>query len=190
MEKISLNDIVGLNAYEQKRDSFRKEIIELKKNRRVSVGDKVSLVFENRATVIFQIQEMLRAERITDLDLIKEEVDVYNEFIPNSGELRATLFLEMENQANMREELIKFLGIDEHVFLKIGGQSIRAKFEEGHSKEDKISAVQYITFILTPEEIERLSKEEAKIVIDHENYKAETLLSPQTKNELLKDLSS
>jgi len=191
MEKISLNDIMGLSSYEQKRDTHRKEIIDLKKNRRVSVGDKVSIVFENRATVIFQIQEMLRAERITDVDLIREELDVYNEFIPNPGELRATLFLEIEDQANMREELLKFLGIDEHVSLKIGDDyAIRAKFEEGHSKEDKISAVQYITFVLTPKAIDRLSKEDAKIVIDHENYKAERLLTSETKEELLRDLTS
>ena len=112
MEKISLNDIVGLNRYEQKRDAFRREIIELKKNRRVSVGDKVTLVFENRATVIFQIQEMARVERIRDLDLIRDEIDVYNELIPNPGELKATLFLEIEDQSNLREELLKFLKVN------------------------------------------------------------------------------
>ena len=77
------------------REGFRQEIIEKKKRRRLAVGDKVSLVFENRDTVVFQIQEMLRAERITDLDKIREEIAVYNELIPNPGELSATLFLEI-----------------------------------------------------------------------------------------------
>lgn len=191
MEKIGLEDIVGISTYEQKRDAYRRQIIDLKKKRRVTVGDKVSLVFENRDTVIFQIQEMVRAERISDLDLIREEINVYNELIPNAGELKATLFLEMENQANMREELLKFIGIDEHVSLEIGkDRVIRAQFEEGRSKEDKISAVQYITFTLTPEEIEQLSRNDARIVINHENYKAETPLSPETKSELLKDLAA
>lgn len=191
MEKISLDDIVGISTYEQKRDAYRREIIDLKKKRRVLIGDKVSLVFENRDTVIFQIQEMVRVERITDLDLIREEINVYNELIPNPGELKATLFLEIEDQAHMRAELLKFLGIDEHVSLQIGDDcTVRAQFEEGRSKEDKISAVQYITFALSPDEIEQLSRQDVKVVIDHENYKAETRLSPETKGELLKDLAA
>ena len=189
MEKVTLNDIAGAGAYEQKRDAFRREIIDLKKHRRVAVGDKVSLVFENRATVIFQIQEMLRAESIRDLDKIREEIDVYNELIPGAGELRATLFLEIENQTNLRQELLKFLGIDERVFLRMGaGRSIRAGFEEGRSKEDKISAVQYVTFELTPDDVEALREGDARIVVDHENYHADAVLSEATKAELLKDL--
>ncbi len=189
MDKVTLNDIVGASAYEQKRAEFRREIIDLKKVRRVSVGDKVSLVFENRATVIFQIQEMLRAESIRDLDKIREEIDVYNELIPDAGELRATLFLEIEDQTNLREELLKFLGIDERVFFKIGAdRTVRARFEEGRSKEDKISAVQYITFGFTADETEALHDGDASIVVDHEYYHAEVPLTAATKAELLRDL--
>ncbi len=189
MDKVTLNDIVGASAYEEKRAAFRREIIDLKKHRRVSVGDKVSLVFENRATVIFQIQEMLRAESIRDLDKIREEIDVYNELIPDAGELRATFFLEIEDQTDLRGELLKFLGIDERVFLKIGADHvIRARFEEGRSKEDKISAVQYITFGLAPDEVEALRDRAATIVVDHENYHAEALLTAAAKAELLGDL--
>lgn len=190
MEKISLNDIVGAKIYEQKRVAFRREVISLKKHRRVSVGDKVSLVFENRATVIFQIQEMLRAEGIRDLDKIREEIDVYNELIPELGELRATLFLEIEDQTNLRDELLKFLGIDERVFLRISDDhTIRARFEEGRSKEDKISAVQYVVFGLTSDETEAFRGRNARIVVDHENYHAETVLTAATKAELLQDLA-
>lgn len=191
MDKVSLNDIVGADAYEEKRDSFRREIIELKKHRRVAVGDKVSLVFENRATVIFQIQEMLRAERIRDLDKIREEIEVYNELVPDPGELRATLFLEIEDQTNLRQELLKFLGIDERVFLMIGADhAVQARFEEGRSKEDKISAVQYIAFRLTPDEAKALRDRDARVVVDHENYRAEELLTDAAKAELLRDLAA
>ena len=191
MDKVSLNDIVGASAYEEKRESFRREIIELKKHRRVAVGDKVSLVFENRATVIFQIQEMLRAERIRDLDKIREEIEVYNELVPDPGELRATLFLEIEDQTDLRRELLKFLGIDERVFLMIGADhTVRARFEEGRSKEDKISAVQYIAFRLTPEEAEALRDRDARVVVDHENYRAEALLTDAARAELLRDLAA
>src|ERR687892_252479 len=146
MKKVAMDDIMGFAAYEQVREKFRQRIIELKQRRRVPVGDKVTLLFENRDTVIFQIQEMMRAERIADLDKIREEIDVYNELIPEPGALSATLFLEIEDQVRLREELLKFLGIDETVYLKVGNHSIHARFEEGRSKEDKISAVQYVRF--------------------------------------------
>ena len=87
MQKVTLDEIVGSERYEKIRDDFRRRIIELKKHRRLSVGDRITFVFENHETVLFQIQEMLRAERITDLDKIREEIAVYNELVPDPGEL-------------------------------------------------------------------------------------------------------
>jgi hypothetical protein len=191
MKKVILEDIMGLPAYEKVREDSRRRIIEFKKKRRISVGDKVSIVFENRATVIFQIQEMLRAEKITDLDRIREEIEVYNGLIPESGELSATLFLEIENQSHLREELLKFLGIDESVFLEIGDRhSIHAKFEEGHSKEDKISAVQYVRFPFSPEQVQVFAngKEDAILLIDHPNYRATVGIEPEVRKSLAEDL--
>ncbi len=191
MKKISLDDIKGLAAYEKIRDDFRQRIIELKKKRRIPVGDKVSLVFENRDTVIFQIQEMLRAERITDLDKVRDEIETYNSLIPEPGELSATLLLEIEDQVNLREELLKFLGVDEAVFLKVGDKNtVRARFEEGHSREDKISAVQYVRFPVGKELIKGFTdkKNEIKLVIDHPNYRAEAKLEPGTRQSLTEDL--
>lgn len=191
MKKIVLEDIIGLPAYEKVREDSRRRIIELKKKRRISVGDKVSMVFENRATVIFQIQEMLRAEKITDLDRIREEIEVYNGLIPESGELSATLFLEIEDQRHLREELLKFLGIDESVFLKIGDRhSIHAKFEKGHSKEDKISAVQYVRFPFSQEQVLAFAngKEDAILLIEHPNYRATGGIEPEARKSLAEDL--
>ncbi len=191
MKKIGLDDIQGLAAYENIREEFRREIIELKKKRRVAVGAQVTLVFENRKTVIFQIQEMLRAERIKDLDKIREEVEVYNGLIPDGGELSATLLLEIEDQTHIREELLKFLGLDEAVFIQVGvGPPIRARFEEGHSKEDKISAVQYVRFSLDPGLIQAMveKKDRTRLFIDHPHYKAETTLTPESQQSLAEDL--
>jgi hypothetical protein len=193
VKKVELGDIMGISAYENNRDAFLKRIIELKKKRRIAVGDKVSLVFENRDTVIFQIQEMIRAERITDLDKIREEIDVYNSFIPDSGELSATLFLEIEEQSRLREQLLEFLGIDEAVFLKIGNRhSVHASFEQGHSKEDKISAVQYVKFPLNPDAQRAFvgGKEEVFLLIDHPHYRAETKIDPETRKSLIEDLTT
>jgi hypothetical protein len=191
MNKVALEDIVGNAAYEKERQQRRQRIIDLKRNRRVSVGDKVTLVFENRDTVIFQIQEMMRAEKISDLDKIREEIEVYNELIPAPGELSATLFLEIEDQAHLREELLQFLGIDEALYLTVGGQSIHARFEEGRSKEDKISAVQYVKFPFS-EATRRafVEGETAELVIDHPNYQARAVLEPGTQKSLVEDLTA
>ena len=193
MKKVVLDDILGLAAYEKAREEFRRRIIDLKRDRRVSVGDKVSLVFENRDTVIFQIQEMLRAEKITDLDKIREEIEVYNGLIPNAGELSATLFLEIEDQGRLREELLRFLGVDETVFFNVGEHSIHARFEPGHAKEDKISAVQYVRFAFDAKAIRALSGgegERAELAIDHPNYKARAPIGANTRKALIGDLAA
>lgn len=190
MKKIVLDDILGFTAYEKVRDDFRREIIEKKKLRRVSVGQNISLVFENRDTVIFQIQEMLRAERITDLDKIREEITVYNELIPEPGELSATFFIEIENQTRLRDDLLKFLGIDEAVTFKVGEHRIPGRFEEGRSKEDKISAVQYVRFSFTAEARQAfITGAPAEIVIDHANYRASKSLSSDIQRSLAQDLA-
>jgi len=191
MNKVSLDDIMGISAYEKVRENFRRRIIDLKQKRRVAVGNKASLVFENRDTVIFQIQEMLRAERITDLDKIREEIEVYNGLIPEPGELSATLFLEIEDQPHLREELLKFLGIDEALYLRVGSHTIHACFEEGRSKEDKISAVQYVKFPFGPRELSTFAgAEDAELRIDHPNYQASARISAETRKSLLEDLTS
>jgi hypothetical protein len=189
MKKIVLDDILGFAAYEQVREKFRNDIIDKKKKRRIALGDRVSVVFENRDTVTFQIQEMLRAERITDLDKIREEIAVYNELVPDTDELSATLFLEIEDQSHLREDLLKFLGIDEAVFLKVGERSIPGCFEEGHSKEDKISAVQYVRFTFDPQTRQAFrAGERAELIIDHPNYKARAVLAPDAQQSLAEDL--
>ncbi|HEX7233186.1 MAG TPA: DUF3501 family protein [Candidatus Binatia bacterium] len=190
MKKVVLDDILGFGAYEKVREKFRKDIIEKKKSRRLAVGDKVSLLFENRDTVVFQIQEMLRAEKISDLDKIREEIAVYNELIPDADELSATLFLEIEEQTNLRAELLKFLGIDECVSLSVGGRLLRARFESGRSKDDKISAVQYVRFAFD-EHARRafIAGERAELIIDHPNYQARRFLPPEAQQSLAEDLA-
>jgi hypothetical protein len=191
MKKIALEDILGLAAYEKVREQQRQRIIELKQRRRVAVGDKVTLLFENRDTVIFQIQEMVRAEKIGDLDKIREEIDVYNEMIPRPLELSATLFLEIEDRANLRDDLLRFLGIDEAVYFIVGSHRIHARFEPGRSKEDKISAVQYIRFQFPESAIHAFAHgEKAEIVIDHPNYKESAVIDRATRQSLLEDVTT
>jgi hypothetical protein len=187
MQKVTLDEIIGLERYERMRNEFRRHIIDLKKNRRVTVGDQITFVFENHDTVLFQIQEMLRAERITDLDKIRFEVDTYNELIPAEGELSATMLIEITQQERIRSELVRLIGIDQAVSLRIGGRfRIPAVFEPGRSKEDNLSAVQYVRFPFFPEAriAFRDERQEAMIVIDHPHYQAQTILSPEVRHSL------
>jgi hypothetical protein len=189
MRKVVIDDIVGLAAYEKVRQDFRRRIIELKQKRRISLGDRVSLVFENRDTVIFQIQEMLRVERMNDLDKIRQEIAIYNQLIPDSRELSATLFLEIEEQTRLREELMKFRAIEEAIFLRIDPHRVPARFEPGRSKEDKISAVQYVRFRFDDQALESfVSGAKTELVIDHRNYQAAVVLQPETQRSLAEDL--
>jgi hypothetical protein len=190
VKKVGLDDILGFSGYEKVREDFLRRIIELKRKRRISIGDRVSLVFENRDTVIFQIQEMLRAERIADLDKVREEIAVYNELIPNPGELSATMFLEIEDQTHLRDELLKFLGIDEALALHVGGHSIPGQFEEGRSKEDKISAVQYVRFPFSAAARQAFTTDaRAELAIDLANYRANAVLTADQQKSLAADLT-
>ena len=191
MRKVAIDDIVGLPGYERIRQDLRRRIIELKQKRRVSLGDRLSLVFENRPTVIFQIQEILRVENISDLDKIRQEIATYNQLIPDPGELSATLFLEIEDQTHLREELVKFQAIEEAISLRIAAHRLEALFEPGRSKEDKISAVHYIRFRFDDQELEAfVSGTRTELVIDHRNYQAAVVLQPETQRSLVEDLTT
>lgn len=189
MEPLALKDIRGPKLYEGFRDDLRKKVIELKKPRRVDVGDRVTLVFENRATLIFQIEEILRAEGITDKAQIQDEIDVYNALMPTDDSLSATLFLAVPPDADPRAELDRLVGLDEHVILAIGDHTVRADFEPGRSTEDRISAVQYTRFPLSAEAKAALKTPDTplEIVIDHPEYRHSTRLSERTRASLAAD---
>lgn len=191
MRKVTLDEIMGLERYEKVRDEFRRRIIDLKAPRRVALGDRVTFVFENRETVLFQIQEMLRAEHITDIDKVRFEVTVYNDLIPDDRELSATMLIEITEQAEIRPALVRLIGIDRTVALHIGSQfTIPGVFEGGRSTEDNLSAVQYVRFPLSAEACTafRDGEEEVRLVIAHPNYHAQTVLSPDTRRSLAMDL--
>src|SRR5262245_31503491 len=187
MQKVTLDEIIGVERYERIRPEFRRRIIELKKNRRVTVGDQITFVFENHDTVLFQIQEMLRTERIIDLDKIRFEVESFNELVPSEGELSATMLIEITQPEQSRPALVRLIGIDQAVRLHIGVRcQVPAVFEPGRSKEDNVSAVQYVRFPLSPEERAafRDERQEAMIVIEHPNYRARTVLPPPVRHSL------
>lgn len=198
MHKIQLAEIKDLVEYEKVREAMRAEIIDLKKRRRVSVGDNVTLLFENRATVLFQIQEMVRTERIVAEAKIREELDAYNALIPDEGELSATLFIEIPGIATLpteqaRAAVNRFQGIDRGcVFLELAGRRVEARFEGGHTKEEKLAAVQYVRFPVVADAAAALRdpQQPARLVIEHPNYRAAREIAAPVRQELIQDLAA
>jgi hypothetical protein len=170
---IHRRDIKGPALYGPIRDDFRRRVIELKRPRRVLVGDRVMLVFENRHTLTLQIEEMCRTENLTRDDQIEAEIEVYNELMPTETSLSATLFIELPERADAHEVLHALVGLDEHVVLHVGPHAIRAAFEPGRSTSDRISAVQYTRYPLTAEARAALLTPGTPIAveIDHPNYR-------------------
>jgi hypothetical protein len=192
VNKLAITDIKSLPEYEKTRNAFRQRVIDLKKHRRLSLGDYITLVFENRDTLIFQIQEMMRVEHIYDEGKIKDEIETYNALIPEKGELSATLFIEITQSEKVREILNRFQGIDsgDALFLEIGHDRLAGRFEAGHSKEEKMSAVHYVRFRLNHEQEQDLRNFSipATLILDHPDYRAQTVVPAAVRKSLIQDL--
>jgi hypothetical protein len=186
---ITRRDIKGPAIYGPIRDDYRLRVIALKRPRRVLVGDRVALVFENRHTLTMQIEEMLRAENLTGDAQIEEEIKVYNELMPSESHLSATLFIELPVDVDPYAALNQLVGLDEHVLLHIGPHAIRAAFEPGRSTADRISAVQYTRYPLTAEARGALVTPGTPIAVevDHPNYRHRVECSEDTRASLAAD---
>ncbi len=191
MRKLTPRDLWPNAVYEKARDEYRAKLIALKRPRRVALGDRVTLVFENRETVRFQVQEMLRAEGIASPEGIQAELDAYNSLVPGDGELSATLMIDIGEEAEIRDLLERLVGIEETLVLAAGGREVRARFEEGRSDGSRVSAVQFVRFPLGPEDLRALLEaSEAKLALRHPSYRAEAALRGETLAALKADLKA
>lgn len=194
--KLTLEDIADQRAYEREREEFRAHVIALKKRRRVHVGPILTLVFENRDTIRFQIQEMARVEKLITDEAIQGELDTYNPLIPDPGQLCATLFLELTEEAQMREWLPKLVGIEAAVALRVGPVDdavlVRAAPEADHAgqltRDDITASVHYVHWRVAPADIDRIAAGPVALVADHPEYSHGTVLDADTIEELLGDL--
>ena len=193
MKLLATSEILNLVEYERVREARRRELIEMKRPRRVQVGRHLTFVFENRETVWFQIQEMVRAERIVDEAKIAEEVEVYNSLLPGSGQLAATMLIEITEPSQIKPVLDTLLGIDtrDYVKLTVGPHVIVGDFETGHSDEErgKLSAVHFVRFALPPEAQRIFASAEVALVVEHPNERARAVLSEETRRSLACDLA-
>ncbi len=191
--EIELGDVLNFFEYEKVRDERRRRVMELKRARRVPVGRYLSFLFENRDTVLFQIQEMCRAERITDDARIQDEIDVYGALLPHPGELSATMMIEIEDRDQIKPVLDRFLGIDlgQHVWMQVGKEfAVAGQFEAGHSDEEKgkLSAVHFVRFAFPTEARSAFRDSPVFLVVDHPAERARAALSKDTRAALLEDL--
>lgn len=189
MKPLSTNDLWPNAVYQGVREQFRKEVIEAKQHRRVAVGPWMTFVFENRLTVKFQIQEILRIERISDAALVAEEVRGFNTMLPGEGELSATLLIELRGpDAEVKAELVKLYGLSRHLWLEVAGKRIAGEMEGGREEPGRgAAAVQYLRFKVP--DPQALRQGPLALVVDHPAYTHRTDLPEAVRASLLQDFS-
>ena len=192
-KEIQKSDIMPLDAYIKDRKELRKNIVNFKKNRRVALGPYATFYFESYETMLAQVQEMLYIEKGGD-EQLHDELIAYNPLIPNGKELTATLMFEIDNPISRAAFLGKVGGIEEMVFMKLNGETIKAVPEEDvdrTSAEGKASSVQFIHFNFTEEQIQEFKSNDVNIELgmDHKEYSHTTKLSKENIASLSADFS-
>ena len=192
MNQLTQADLLPPDEYERQREAYRQTIIDLKRRRRIGIGEKITMVFENRETLRFQIQEMIRVERIVDPKKVQDELEVYNALLPGSGELSATLLIELTEAETMKHWLDLFMGLDhgQKLGLRAGGEIVYGEFEGGHSHETKISAVHFVRFRPTPAMVTALADQAVRVALSvrHAGYEADAEVPWTMRQEWLSDL--
>ncbi len=194
MEPLNREDLYSLEDYAEARKEFRTKVLEHKKYRKVAVGRNASLYFEDRLTIQYQIQEMLRVERIYEKAGIEEELAAYNPLIPDGTNLKATFMLEYEDADERRRQLAMLIGIEDRVWVRVGDRErIFAIADEDMDREDedKTSSVHFLRFELEPEDVKQAkSGADIRVGIDHENYRESVdPLPPSVRDALVADLN-
>jgi hypothetical protein len=197
MKKVERGEVLGIAEYETVRDRFRARVIEEKKRRRVALGPQMSCVFENHDTVLLQIQEMLRTERITREGAVVHEIDTYNELLPGLDELAATVLVEIEDKAERDTFLVEAKGLDRAFWLVVEGTRCHGKSDESRENADRTTAVHYLKFPLgdaaralhdVAEKRRPASDLTVDLVVEHPRYSAKTRLPATAVESLAEDL--
>lgn len=193
-EPVKRSEVLDIARYEALRPEFRARVLACKENRRVFVGAHFHFLFENRLTVLYQIQEMMRVERIVEEHAILHELETYNELIPRGGGLAATLLLEYVDSEQRAQNLPGLVGIEEHVWLHVGELApLRAEFDRAQIGEARISSVQYLKFPLLESHrggwAEAAREGSLKLAVDHPRYTAQAVIEPKVASALAEDFS-
>lgn len=191
MKPIQRSELLDLGAYEEVREHFRARVIELKRARYVALGPSMTVLFENRDTVLFQVQEMLRTERITQEKAIAHELETYNELVPADHELSATIFIEFPEREERERMLVKLAGVEDDFYLRVGDERSAVVPDRRAAEPERTMAVQYVRFPLSAaaEAALRSGSPALSIGVDHAAYRAEAALGAATLASLRDDLS-
>lgn len=191
MDKLTRADLFSLERYHEVRAEFRSRVLAHKRLRQVRIGPDATLYFEDRLTIQYQIQEMLRVERIFEAEAIEEELAAYNPLIPDGANLKATFMLEYEDPDERRRMLGRLGGIEDKVWMEVGGERIYAVADEDldRTTDDKTSAVHFLRFEL-PERLSGALGEGAtmRFGIEHDEYRHDCLLPEASRAALVADL--
>lgn len=192
MHTLTRNDLFSLEQYAGKRAAFRAEVLTHKKTRQVPIGGHATLYFEDRLTIQYQIQEMLRVERVFEAAGIQDELDAYNPLIPDGSNWKATFMIEFDDVAERRAALARLVGIEDRIWVQVAGQAkVHAVADEDleRSNEDKTSAVHFLRFELTPAMVAAV-KAGGRLLIgsDHADYRYETTVTGVVRDSLVNDL--
>jgi len=193
MQKITHKDLMSLEHYAKMRNDFRAKVMAHKKNRQVRIGENATLYFEDRLTMQYQIQEMLRAERIYEQEGIQDELDAYNPLVPDGANWKATFMIEFPEVDERRVALGKLIGVEEKVWVQVADFSkVYAIADEDLEREteEKTSSVHFLRFELSPEMIKALKAGAALgMGIDHPAYTQAVMPVPEaTRVSLINDL--
>jgi len=193
MSKLAHKDLYSLEEYARIRPDFRAKVMAHKKQRRVAIGEHAALYFEDALTMQYQVQEMLRIERIFEPELIQEELDVYNPLIPDGSNLKATFMMEFADVEQRKSELAKLIGVEKALWLQVEGYAKVhpiANEDMDRETEDKTSSVHFVRFELTPEMV-GAAKEGSPINvgIDHQHYQAHAVVPNDVRQALVIDLA-
>jgi hypothetical protein len=188
MKKLTTQEIWPLAVYESVRQDYRRQVIEHKKNRRIEVGPLMTFVFEDRITVKFQVQEILRAEKLSAPEAVAEELAGFNTMIPEDKHLSATLLISSPSEAEAPTLFATLRGLQDRVSLTVGAEVIVATFDGGRENNKKISAVQYLDFSFTEKAKQLLSSATCTLRVNHPHYTHATPLTSAVTKSLRQDL--
>jgi hypothetical protein len=193
MQKLTRDDLMSLEQYAEQRPEFRDTVMAHKRNRRLNLGTNAALYFEDRLTMQYQVQEMLRIERIFEATSINEELAAYNPLIPDGCNWKATFMVEFPEEEERREMLKRLRGIEDRVYVQVADfDRVFAISDEDmeRSDDDKTSAVHFMRFEFPPEQAKALKSGAAFVAgIDHENYQVDVgPVADNIRESLLNDL--
>lgn len=184
MRKVTRAEIVDYQTYNDQRDAIRQQVLEVKRQRRVIVGDCLNFLFETTETIRYQVQEMMRAEKIVRENDIQHEISTYNELLGNQRELGCTLLIEIDEPATRAQRLKEWLSLPDHLYLKTSdGTKLRPRYDRAQVGDDRLSSVQYLIFPVP-------TGDPVAVGADHPALTVEALLTDEQRRALTADLGS